>query len=115
MTRIALALPVLCVPALARDNGQYESVSPDIRQWFRDQKSPMTGALCCDEADGSQAQEDIRNGHYWTTWPARILHLVSVPDEVVIKVANKIGHPLVWSYFENGQLKIRCYAPGGGV
>jgi hypothetical protein len=115
MTRIALVLLVLCVPALARDNGQYESVSPDIRQWFRDQKSPMTGALCCDEADGSQAQEDIRHGHYWTTWPAVSPTWYPVPDEVVIKAPNKVGHPVVWSYFENGQLRIRCYAPGGGA
>ena len=89
MTRIALALLVLCVPALARDDGQYESVSPDTRRWFRDQKSPMTGALCCDEADGSQAQEDIRNGHYWTTWPAVSPTWYPVPDEVVIRMVKR--------------------------
>jgi hypothetical protein len=66
MTRTMLALFVLCVPALARDNGQYYSVSPEVRQWFRAQKSPKTGALCCNEADGTYAEEDIRNGVYWT-------------------------------------------------
>jgi hypothetical protein len=35
MTRTMLALLVLCVPALARDNGQYTSVAPEVRQWFR--------------------------------------------------------------------------------
>jgi hypothetical protein len=66
MTRTMLALLVLCVPALARDNGQYNSVAPEVRQWFRAQKSPKTGGLCCNEADGTYAEEDIRNGVYWT-------------------------------------------------
>src|SRR6478672_4788536 len=60
MTRTMLALLVLCVPALARDNGQYNSVSPEVREWFRAQKSPKTGSLCCNEADGTYAEEDIR-------------------------------------------------------
>jgi hypothetical protein len=60
MFRMVPVLLVLCVPALARDNGQYNNVAPEIRQWFRDQKSPKTGGLCCTEADGNEAQEDIR-------------------------------------------------------
>jgi hypothetical protein len=38
-----------------------------------------------------------------------------VPDEVVIRGPNKIGRPVVWTYWENGTLHIRCFAPGGGV
>jgi hypothetical protein len=115
MIRVALLLLVLCISALARDNGQYENVAPDVRQWFRDQKSPKTGMICCSEADGSEAQEDIRNGHYWTTWPAVAPTWYQVPDEVVIKDPNKVGHPVVWTYYERGEVKIRCYVPGGGV
>ncbi len=66
MIRTLLVLFVLCAPALARDNGQYNTVSPGIREWFRAQKSPKTGGLCCNEADGTYAEEDIRNGVYWT-------------------------------------------------
>src|SRR5437588_12457262 len=66
MIRIMIALLVLCVSALARDNGQYNSTSPEVRQWFRAQKSPKTGGLCCNEADGTYAEEDIRDGLYWT-------------------------------------------------
>jgi hypothetical protein len=62
MTRALLVLCVLCVPALARDNGQYTNVSSEVREWFRTQKSPKTGGLCCNEADGTYAEEDIRNG-----------------------------------------------------
>jgi hypothetical protein len=80
MFRIVPLLFVMCLPALARDNGQYNNVSPEIRQWFQDQKSPKTGGLCCSEADGNEAQEDIRNGHYWTTWPAVAPVWYPVPD-----------------------------------
>jgi hypothetical protein len=115
MYRALLLVLVLCAPALARDNGQYNNVAPEVRQWFRDQKSPTTGMVCCDEADGNEAQEEIRDGHYWTTWPAVAPTWYRVPDEVVIKEPNKVGHPVVWIYFEQGAIKIRCYAPGGKV
>ena len=115
MIRVALLFLVLCVPALARDNGQYNQVAPEIRQWFRDQKSPKTGMICCSEADGSEAQEDIRDGHYWTTWPAVAPNWYQVPDEVVIKDPNKVGHPVVWVYYERSEVRIRCYIPGGKV
>jgi hypothetical protein len=115
MFRIVSLLLVMCLPALARDNGQYNNVSTEIRQWFQDQKSPKTGGLCCSEADGNEAQEDIRNGHYWTTWPAVAPVWYPVPDDVVIKGPNKVGRPVVWTYWENGAVRIRCYSPGGGV
>jgi hypothetical protein len=115
MVRVAVLLLLLCIPALARDNGQYSQAPPEIRQWFREQKSPKTGMICCSEADGSEAQEDIRNGHYWTTWPAVAPVWYQVPDEVVIKDPNKVGHPVVWTYYERGEVRIRCYAPGGKV
>jgi hypothetical protein len=67
--RVMLFFALLAAPVLARDNGQYNSVSPDVRAWFRAQKSPKTGALCCSEADGIYAEEDIRQGQYWTRWP----------------------------------------------
>jgi hypothetical protein len=113
MIRLLLAVMVICAPALARDNGQYENVSPDVRAWFRSQKSPKTGALCCSEADGLYAEEDIREGHYWTRWGGR--EWQPVPDEVVIQHPNPHGAPVVWWYVEKGEIKIRCYAPGSGV
>jgi hypothetical protein len=115
MLRTMLALLVLCAPALARDNGQYENVSPDIRQWFRAQKSPRTGGLCCNEADGMYAEEEIRNGTYWTRFAITRGEWVPVPWDVVIKNPNRNGAPVVWWYFQDGKLQIRCYAPGGGA
>ena len=115
MIRIVLALLVLCLPALARDNGQYNNASPEVRQWFRAQKSPKTGGLCCNEADGIYAEEDIREGHYWTRFDLTKGEWMLVPDEVVIRDRNPNGAPVAWWYFQDGKVQIRCYAPGGGV
>jgi hypothetical protein len=113
MIHFVLAILTVCLPALARDNGQYENVTPDVRAWFRSQKSPKTGALCCNEADGLYAEEDIRDGHYWARWAGG--NWEPVPDEVVIHEANPHGAPVVWWYIEKGEVKIRCFAPGSGM
>jgi hypothetical protein len=113
MFRIVLLVLFACAPAFARDNGQYNQVSPEIRDWFRAQKSPKTGGRCCDEADGVYAEEDIRDSRYWTRWPGHDWR--PVPEDVVIHDPNRHGAPVVWWYFEQGEAKIRCYAPGGGV
>jgi hypothetical protein len=92
----------------------YEHVPADIRKWFRSQKNPKTGVLCCDESDGVYAEEDIRDGSYWTRWPQNP-EWMRVPDEVVIRDPNRHGAPVVWWLYENGKPVIRCFAPGGGV
>jgi hypothetical protein len=61
-----LVLGTSLARVLARDNGQWQNVDPQVRQWFREQKSPKTGGYCCNESDGTYAEEDIRDGHYWT-------------------------------------------------
>lgn len=111
--------------------GQYAQVDPETRQWFREQKSPKSGIPCCSEADGTYAEEDIRDGHYWTrfTWRfcfAKECHeldsgWMDVPDDVVIHNPNRYGAPVVWWYRASGtdptsaKVRIRCYAPGGGA
>jgi hypothetical protein len=62
-------------------------------------------------SDGIYAEEDIRDGHYWT----RFEKTNGIPDEVVIRSPNPNGAPIAWWFYEGGNLKIRCYAPGGGV
>src|SRR5262245_32049958 len=51
--RVALAASVLICPALARDDGRFSHLPTDVRDWFRSQKSPVSGEHCCDEADGT--------------------------------------------------------------
>ena len=114
-------LMLVASPVLARDNGQFAQSSPEICQWFRSQTSPKTGIHCCSEADGTYAEEDIRDGHYWTRFPQSNGEWMQVPDDVVIKDPNRNGAPVVWWYYDfasgNGQraVKIRCYAVGSGA
>lgn len=101
---------------------EYAQLSPEMRQWYRDQKNPHTKVPCCSEADGVQAREDIRGEHYWVRFEARGIDSdwMQVPDEAVIKGANRNGAPIVWYYFDNGMqtlanLRVRCFIPGAGL
>lgn len=91
--------------------GQYNDVAPMIRKWFQEQKSPLTGQVCCNEADGITVQEDIRQGKYWTKG-GPFSEWTPVPDQVVIKAPNLNGAPVLWWMSQDGQPQIRCYAPG---
>jgi hypothetical protein len=114
-------------PAFSRElyEGQYAQIDPKMRDWFKSQKSPKTGAICCSEADGEMVEEDIRDGEYWiksakTMMFARFDQLkngnkegwIKVPSEVIIKEPNLYGRPDAWYYVESNMLQIRCYAPG---
>lgn len=113
-------------PAVAR---QFAQFSPQDLDWLRSQHSPATNINCCSEADGSLAEQDIRAGHYWARFhyntatydPERgqwmpgedqTSEWLEVPDEVVIHDPNRHGAPVVWWYLQDGDVKIRCFAPG---
>ena len=107
-----------------------QGLSDQEKQWFRRQVVPdgaAKGGTCCSEADGTYAEEDIRDGHYWTKftykkWNYGISGYVDaqsdwmpVPDEVILS-ENHHGAPVVWWWIPNGQdVKIRCYARGAGI
>ena len=93
-----LPLILLAMPALARDDGQWSSQPPEIRQWFESVMQPNNRASCCGEADafdvrldGEEQNGDIRaiilNGR--GLYPDGTLILV--PHE---KLQVKYGNPL---------------------
>ena len=109
---VVVILFALIVPALGHEDHNWTTAD---REWYKKQQVPgKPGNLCCNENDASEAEEDIRNGRYWTRWP-RHPQWIIVPDEAVIHNPNRNGAPVVWWWHENGILKIKCYAPGGGV
>src|ERR1700746_1656308 len=64
---------LVSAPAVAGDYGrqwaQSQGLSDQEKQWFRQQTVPgggSKGTSCCSAADGVYAEEDIRDGHYWT-------------------------------------------------
>lgn len=117
---IIAATLLLCTSVLAKNDGRWSQLDPAKREWFRNQIVPdgrHKGQICCNEADGVDAQEDIRGEKYWVTFTAngKEIPWMEVPDEAVIRGPNKYGTPVVWFWFENGEVKIKCYAPGSGI
>ena len=118
-------LTLMITSAPARDYGQYADLDPKQKQWFRDQKIPggTKGETCCSEADGTFAEEDIRDGQYWTRYRPKIwVHGTSVegeltawepvPPNALLDTPNHNGLAVVWYYYNDGKLTIRCFAPG---
>ena len=112
---------IYVLPAEGRDlKGEYAN-SP-LRPWYEAQHVPggrFKGQSCCTVADGADAQEDIREGQYWTTWTVKhpggkevVYPWQPVPPEAVLTGPNPRGVPIVWWFLENAKAVIRCFAPG---
>ncbi len=122
--RFLLALLLgLSATAEARElyKGQYAQVEPQIRKWFNDQLIPGSNQRCCSEADGVTAEPDIRDGHHWVRFTAKMPEgsevdsgWMEVPDTAVLNGPNLYKAPVVWWGWNNG-IYIRCYAPGAGI
>ena len=102
--RIALAALVISTPALARDNGQFGNVPPEIRAWFKSVKS-HAGIPCCDISDGHRTDYDMREGRYWVPINDRWM---MVPSEAVVDDSgNPTGDAVVWYTEFNSNVFIR--------
>jgi hypothetical protein len=142
--RLANFLPILlfvCIPFSAqadsadigaqlirvRDNGQYANVDPDIKRWV-ESLTDHNGVGCCATADGIPLQEpdwEMDASGYRVKIDG---NWHPVPDRAVVNEANRLGHAVVWFYWQNQQnsdattdgaaadagpkLHIRCFLPG---
>ena len=113
-TLIAIAA-IVCIlsggKALARDNGQYENVSPEQREWVKSLKN-KNGYPCCDQADGHDVPWEGGPDGY------RVLiegnwHPVPASADLTDR-PNRFGISRVWYVFENGKPKIMCFIVGVG-
>ena len=105
--------------------GQYAQLDPAISKWFNEQHVPdHPSNSCCSNADGTRAEQDIRDGHYWTRFVYKSGGIemgsgwMQVPDDVIIRDGkpNPVGAPIVWWYIADDDdgdggaaLTIRCY------
>jgi hypothetical protein len=110
--RVAIAALLVCTPAMARDNGQFSNVPPEIRAWFKSVKS-HAGIPCCDISDGHRTDYDMRENKYWV--PINGQWMVVPPEAVVEDSGNPTGDAVVWYTEFNGNVYIRCFVPGGGA
>ena len=103
---VVLLLPFTLYPA--RDDGRYAG-SP-LKPWFDSLKSGK--GLCCSVADGRTVEDpdwDNDNGHYRVHIDGQ---WIDVPDDAVITEPNRYGPTMVWPFWNNGKMTIRCFLPG---
>jgi len=121
-------LLLLSSPAWAHDwsHKDFAQANALERKWLQKQRHPKTNVLCCNDADGEQVEEDIRNGRYWINSNHTRGIWMLVPDEVVIREPNMHGRPVAWFRWEGaGSIQtlprddlrpvIYCYVPGAGL
>lgn len=102
---------ILLLLLLVTWHGDTAQVSPEIKEWFQDQKVPGTTSRCCDDADGETVEEDIRGDDFWIKG-GHFPEWTPVPKAAVIWAPNKTGHAVVWWTFNGEAYEIRCFAPG---
>jgi hypothetical protein len=99
-----------------RDLDQRYKDSP-LHDWFEQLASRM--GLCCSFADGYVVQDadwESKNGHYRVRVPkaanSDAAVWVDVPDDAVITEPNKAGRTMVWPFYSDQRVWIRCFIPG---
>jgi hypothetical protein len=111
---VILILPLVLLFIVHRahgmDNGQWAQATPQMREWFGKLQS-RNHLLCCQDADGFDAQWDTVDGMYrvfdGTRW-------VVVPNVAIVDGPNLIGVAKVWWQRDRtGAISgIRCFMPG---
>ena len=122
---IALSALVMCAPALARDNGQWDGQSAHIRQWFKSLMQPDNPHVsCCGEADAYWADSFEVEGERYV---AIITDDRDMPGRPAIAAGTKFSvpnHKMKWDegnptghgvIFIGTQGQIYCYVAPGGV
>ena len=93
----------------AHDDGRYAN-SP-LKSWFESLQS-KGGGPCCANADGlalADVDWDTKDGHYRVRLRGE---WINVPDDTVISEPNRAGRTMVWPYYVNDRVIIRCFMPG---
>ena len=123
----AVAILFCCLPAFARDNGQWENSDPVISRWFQGLRQPDNpDKSCCGEADAYWADGvEIKDGQVIAiitdTRPDEPLgrahfpvgtRFVVPPQKMKWDRGNPTGHTVI---FLNYGDYVFCYVTGTGV
>lgn len=124
----AALLALACLPALARDYGQWDGADPFIASWFKSLMQPDNPTVpCCGEADAYWADEYVAHGDQYLVTitddrpdgPLRRPHIpagtqILVPNsKVQWKHGNPTGHSIL--FISASAQSVYCFVPGGGV
>lgn len=131
----AVAIAVIAFfawPAHARDDGQWEATTPEIRQWYSELKQPDNPRIsCCGEADAYYADIVVtRNGIDYAiitdTRDDAPLGRPHVPVGTEIEIpphkykwdmGNPTGHRVIFLSSPSAEniRNVYCFVDGGGV
>jgi hypothetical protein len=128
MLRIIIALKLLIAsPAAARDLGQWQTHSPEVRSWFQKLMQPDVPSMsCCGEADAYWADSfEVEKDRYVAIItderpdgplgrPHRELgeRIVVPNNKIKWDEGNPTGHGII---FIGSGGHVYCYVPPGGV
>ncbi len=118
LTAVAVATGI--VAASARDDGQWENVPENVRQWFRSLKQPDHPRLsCCGEADAFEADNFEAEGDHYvaiiTNGKGVIPSGTRIPvpnQKMKSDAGNPTGHGII---FLGPQRQVYCYVTPGGL
>lgn len=113
---------MLHAPASARDDGQWDTSSPELRAWFNSLKQPDNGISCCGDYDLYYADEfGVEDGKIVATITDSRGHLIPVGTRIVVppekfnRDANRTGHTLIFLGMPLGMIAVFCFIPSAGV
>jgi hypothetical protein len=121
MLRIVIVMLVVAsVPALARNNGQWEHQPASIRQWFQELMQPDNPRLsCCGESDAYEADSfEVEGDHYVaiiTDGKGVFATGTKIPipnQKMKWDEGNPTGHGII---FIGTQGQVFCYVTPGGI
>jgi hypothetical protein len=112
MRSVLLGLLLITAQALARDYGQYENVPAEVRQWFRELRSPDGSISCCDVADCLRTEAQISEYRWQARAPDGTWLLVP-SGRVIRNRGNPVGEPILCAgRGPDGEWQVFCFVPG---
>jgi hypothetical protein len=120
MLRIVTVLMLISLPAVARDNGQWDDRPAYLRQWFQKLMQPDNPHMsCCGEADAFEADSfDVRGEQYVaiiTNGKGVIPNGTRIPvpnQKLKWDEGNPTGHGII---FIGADGQVFCYVTPGGA
>lgn len=99
------------VPVNARPSAEYDSYSPEVKAWFKQQHNEQ-GQWCCDESDGHPFYGDYKFNDDGSVTISSEGQKFEIPSYMVLKKPNPTGHAVWWYINVGGQHRDYCFAPG---
>ena len=115
--------------AVGRENDAWETIAPEVRQWYRDAKMPDNpGASCCGEADAYHADSfKVGPGGEYVAIitddrdvpgrpPVAVGTEILVPNyKIATTQGNPTGHGVIFISVYSDPYTVLCYFPPGGI